>query len=79
MKKEKAILAQDHKQHTDAKLAKEHGKKIVAPNVYLETEKSHKNWYNIHEMGKQRDKPRISPREEKKVGGITKHSLRKEK
>ena len=79
MKKEKSILQEDHKQHADTKHAKEHGRKLVEPNAYLETQKEHKNWYNIHEMGKQRGEPRIAPREEKKVGGITKHSLRKEK
>jgi len=75
----KRIETEDHKQHEDAKHVEDHDNKLLKPNTYLETEKEHKNWYNIHEMGKQRDKPRIAPREEKKVGGITKHSLRKEK
>ena len=79
MKKEKSILPKNHRQHADPKHAKEHGKKLVEPNVYLKTQRDHKKWYNIHEMGKMRGEPRIAPREEKKAKGIQKHSLRKEK
>lgn len=56
-----------------------HDQKILKPNSYLETQKSHKDWYDIHEMGKQRGKPRLAPKETKKAGGRMKHSLRKEK
>lgn len=64
---------------SNSKHAKDHDQKIVKPSAYLETEKEHKKWYNIHEMGKMRGEPRIAPREEKKAKGIQKHSLRKEK
>jgi len=48
-------------------------------NTYLETEKSHKDWYEIGAMGKQRGKPHAVPENIKKVKGTKKHSLRKEK
>lgn len=63
----------------DAKMAKNHDDKLIEPNNYLETQKAHDKWYNIHEMGKQHGKPRAVPREIKKPGGTKKHSLRKEK
>lgn len=64
---------------SDAKHAKEHGKKLVAPNSYLETQKAHKKWYSIWEMGKQRGKPHSNPSNVRKPSGTRKHSLRKEK
>ncbi len=67
------------KRGTDSKRAKNHDQKLVEPNNYLETQKEHKKWYNIHEMGKQAGRPRLVPREQKKAGGTRKHSLRKEK
>ncbi|HLB95768.1 MAG TPA: hypothetical protein VJK26_02600 [Patescibacteria group bacterium] len=63
----------------DSKRARDHDQKLQKPNSYLETQKSHKEWYNISEMGKQRGKPRAVPRNLKKPGGVKKHSLRKEK
>ena len=48
-------------------------------NDYLETEKEHKKWYNVWEMGKQRGKPKAVPPKVKKEKGSGKHSLRKEK
>ncbi|KKQ74059.1 MAG: hypothetical protein US94_C0015G0007 [Berkelbacteria bacterium GW2011_GWB1_38_5] len=50
--------------------------KIVKPNSFLETEKSHKNWYEIEVgMGKQRGKPRAVPSNVKKAKGeFKKHS-----
>jgi len=57
---------------------KDHDQKISKASNYLETQKDHKDWYNIHEMGKQRGKPRGTPRDLKKAGGTKKHSLRKE-
>lgn len=63
----------------DSKRTKNHNQKIVEPNTYLETQKPHKKWYDIREMGKQRGRPRLVPREQKKAGGTTRHSLRKEK
>jgi len=44
--------------HASSKLAKAHGKKLVKPNFYLETQKKHKHWYLPDVMGKQRGKPR---------------------
>jgi len=60
----------------DAKRAQNHDQKLVKPDSYLETQKAHDKWYNIHEMGKQRGKPRINIREVKKASGVRKHSLR---
>lgn len=62
-----------------SKNVKNHDQKLVKPDNYLETDKSHKNWYNISEMGKQRGKPMAVPKEIKKPAGTKKHSLRKEK
>ncbi len=44
--------------HSTSKLAKEHGKRLVEPNPYLQTQKKHKDWYLRPTMGKQRGKPR---------------------
>ena len=59
--------------HADAKRAKDKGKKLVAPTSYLHLEKSHKDWYNRRELGKQRGKPRYAPPKEKKLGKIWKN------
>lgn len=59
--------------------ALDHDQKIQKPSNYLETQKEHKDWYDIHKMGRQRGRPRLVPREEKKSRGIKKHSLRKER
>jgi len=67
------------KSKIDTKRIKNHDQKLLKPDNYLETQKSHKKWYDIHEMGKQRGRPRLAPKETKKSGGIKKHSLRKEK
>ena len=67
------------KRETDSKRLKTHDQKLEKPDNYLETQRSHDKWYNIHEMGKQRGKPRLMPREMKKAAGMKKHSLRKEK
>lgn len=63
----------------DSKRVQNHDQKLVKPNAYLETQKSHKDWYNIAEMGKQRGKPHAVPPKTKKPAGRKKHSLRKEK
>lgn len=57
------------------KLPQEDNKK----NNYLETEKSHKDWFEVGAMGKQRGKPHAVPQNVKKAKGTAKHSLRKEK
>lgn len=67
-----------NKKNTNSKTAKNNDQNLVEPNNYLETQKDHKEWYNIHEMGKMRGKPTNLPREIKKPGGTKKHSLRKE-
>ena len=41
-----------------AKTVKNRDQKLVQPNSYLETQKSHKNWYASNIMGKQRGKPK---------------------
>jgi hypothetical protein len=63
----------------DPKRTINHDQGLQEPNAYLKTENQHKDWYNVHEMGKLRGKPTALPREKKKPGGIKKHSLRKEK
>ncbi len=40
--------------------------KIIKPSGYLKTQKEHKDWYDIREMGKQKNRPRLVPREKKK-------------
>lgn len=56
-----------HKIHATSKLAKEHGKNLVeTAEPYLELNKSHKNWYNRKEMGKQLGKPKYAPPKEMK-------------
>jgi len=52
---------------------------VVEPNVFLETEKTHKDWYDANQMGRQDGRPRRVPREIAKPKGVRKHSLRKEK
>lgn len=64
---------------TDAKHLQDHDQNILEPNTYLKTDNQHKDWYNVHEMGKQGGKPKANPREIKKQSGTKKHSLRKEK
>ena len=54
-------------------------KKNKPHEQYLETEKSHKDWFNMGAMGKQLGKPKSNPKEIKKSKGTAKHSLRKEK
>ncbi|MEK7142989.1 MAG: hypothetical protein AAB785_02135 [Patescibacteria group bacterium] len=46
-------------------------------NPYLETQKEHKKWYNVWEMGKQRGKPKaVPPKALKKKGQFIKHQHR---
>lgn len=56
-----------------------HDQKILKPNAFLETQKKHRDWYDANQMGKQRGKPRLAPKETQKPKGTHKHSLRKEK
>lgn len=63
----------------DPKRAQNHDQKLQKPNAYLKTDQSHKNWYNISEMGKQRGKPKAVPAKIKKQAGFKRHHLRKEK
>lgn len=58
---------------------KDRDQKILEPNTLLKTDKAHKNWYSVNEMGKQGGKPKSNMKAVKKVAGKTKHSLRKEK
>lgn len=51
---------------------------IQKPNVLLETQKEHKDWYDRN-AGKMRGKPQMQNKETKKAKGTAKHSLRKEK
>ena len=44
----------------------DHDQKIIKPNPYLKTQKSHKDWYDIRQMGKQQQRPRLAPKEKKK-------------
>jgi len=67
------------KRKTDSKLAQNRDQKLVEPHAYLETQRAHEKWYNIHEMGRQKGRPRLVPREAKKMAGVRKHSLRKGK
>ncbi len=53
--------------------------KIVEPNVLLETDKQHKDWYDPTQMGKSRGRPVGRPSEIRKPKGTRKHSMRKEK
>lgn len=41
-----------------AKIVKNKDQKLVQPNPYLETQRSHKKWYSSNIMGKQRGKPK---------------------
>jgi len=50
---------------------------ILKPNVLLETEKEHKDWYDRN-AGKMRGKPQMVNKEIKKEKGSGKHSLRKQ-
>ena len=61
-----------------SKQVKNRDGKILKPNAFLETQKKHRDWYDINQ-GKQRGKPRIAPKETLKEKGTHKHSLRKEK
>jgi hypothetical protein len=48
--------------------------KVVKANSYLETQKEHKDWYNVFEMGKQRGKPKsVPPKIKKEKGFHAKH------
>ena len=53
-------------------------KSQIAPtNPYLETQKEHKKWYNVWEMGKQRGKPKaVPPKTLKQKGQFLKHQHR---
>lgn len=49
-------------------------KKTDHINPYLETDKEHKKWYNVWEMGKQRGKPKaVPPKIAKQKGAFHKH------
>lgn len=61
------------------KQVKDNDGNIVEPNVILETEHEHKDWYNTNQMGRQGGKPNMVQRATKKPKGIRKHSVRKEK
>lgn len=61
------------------KQIKDRDSKILEPNVFLETQKKHRDWYDANQMGKQRGMPRIAPKENRKPKGMRKHSLRKGK
>lgn len=52
---------------------------IIEPNVFLETEKSHKDWYDVNQMGRQGGKPVNVPREMKKPKLVSNRSSRKGK
>lgn len=52
--------------HADPLRAKAHGKDLQQTNPYLETQRSHNKWYAAHELGKQRQMPRLAPKEQKK-------------
>lgn len=58
---------------------KDNDNNIQNPNILLETEHGHKDWYNVNQMGKQRGKPQMVKSETKKAKGSRKHSVRKEK
>ena len=50
-------------------------KKTKRTNPYLGTDKSHKDWYEIGAMGKQRGKPKaVPPKVKKTKGEFKKHS-----
>jgi len=51
---------------SDSKHAIDHEGKPLNEDPYLEISKSHKDWYNISEMGKQRGKPKYAPPKVKK-------------
>lgn len=67
------------KRNTSSKSVRERSGRLVEPHNYLETQRAHKKWYNISEMGKQRGKPHAIPPKIKKPVGQKKHHLRKEK
>lgn len=49
-------------------------KKTDHTNPYLETNKPHKDWYSVWEMGKQRGKPKsVPPKTRKQKGNFRKH------
>ena len=50
---------------------------IEEPNVILETQKEHKDWYNVNQMGRQGNRPVNVPREIKKEKGTHKRSSSK--
>jgi regulator of replication initiation timing len=52
--------------HTDTKNAKAKCKRLVQTNNYLQLDKEHKDWYDRHNLGKQRNKPDRVAKEEKK-------------
>jgi hypothetical protein len=55
-------------------MAKKKQQKSVGSGGYLELEKSHKDWYEVGMMGKQRGKPKaIPPKNPKKKGEFSKH------
>ncbi len=62
-----------------SKQIKNDDQKIIEPNVLLETENQHKDWYDPSQIGKQRGRPVGRPSEIRKAKGTRKHSLRKEK
>lgn len=66
------------KKQPNPKQIKDSDNNIQKPNVVLETEHQHKDWYNVNQMGRQGEKPVMVPREVKKTKGNRKHSLRKE-
>lgn len=57
---------EDKELHADSIRAKRHGKELINENSYLHLDKSHKDWYNRSEMGKQRGKPHYAPPKKKK-------------
>lgn len=64
------------KKKSDSKRAQSDDK-IVSPNSFLETNQSHRKWYDSEVgMGKQRGKPHAVPPNKKKAKGeFKKHSL----
>lgn len=66
------------KKKIDSSQLKDSDQNIEKPNSFLETEKEHKDWYDVNQMGKQRGEKHLAPKEVKKKRGNKKHSLRKE-
>lgn len=61
------------------KQVKDNDNNILEPNVLLETEHAHKDWYNTNQMGRQGGRPNMVPKDIKKPKGMRRHSLRKGK